>query len=97
MGRLPATPEGYSYTVPGQSESYATYSLTGTESTTYFSRIGDVPPHAKIKEHRKGRRARKRVKRGPTIPMAKLPVLDDADFDVEEALLAQRLLKAIGR
>jgi hypothetical protein len=83
------------YPLPGQSESYATYLLTGTESTTFFSRIGDVPPCSK--EHRRERRTRKRMQlqRGAIVPMARLPVLADVDFDVEEALLTQRLLKRL--
>ena len=94
--RSPTTPtKGYLPSVPGESDSYATYSLTGTESTTYFGTLGDVPLHAKSKEHRKERRARKRMQRRPIIPMTKLPVLDDVDFDVEEALLTQKLLKRL--
>jgi len=88
--RLPITP---TYPLPGQSESYATYLLTGTESPTCFSRIGDAPPYSK--EHRKERRTRKRMQRGSIIPMARLPVLADVDFDVEEALLTQKLLKRL--
>jgi hypothetical protein len=88
-GRLPISPKGYSSsnTVPGQSEA-TTYSPTSAESKAYF-RIGDVPLHAKSKEHRKERRAR-RMQRSP-----KLPVLADVDVDVEEALLTQRLLKRL--
>jgi len=85
--RLPISP---TYPLPGQSESNL---LTSAESTTYSSRIGDVPPYSK--EHRKERRTRKRMQRGAIIPMARLPVLADVDFDVEEALLTQRLLKRL--
>jgi hypothetical protein len=79
----------------GQSDNYATaYSSTGAESRAYFGRI-DVPFHAKSKEYRKERRVRKRVQRGPKLPMATSPVLDDVDLDVEEALLTQMLLRRL--
>lgn len=76
-------------------ESHLTFSLSDVESRARFSRIGEVPLHAKSKEYRKERRAKKRMQRGPTISMTKLPILDDVDFDVEEALLTQKLLKRL--
>lgn len=94
-GRLPMSPRESSIVIPRQSEGYATaYTLSGAESRAYFSRIRDVPRHAKSKECRKGR-ARKRTQGDPKTLMTKLPVLDDVEFDVEEALLAQRLLKRL--